>query len=156
MNKARIYDAALALWGHDAQVLKTAEACNALAAACARFIHHKANGNSVAAAAAEVEIMLEQLRHHGLDAMLEQQKARQLARLAQRVGAPAEPAPPSGPQVRTLLADAQADLHKATALYGDPQTNNRQAAAQVRRAIGLLMHAAQKMIAEQQRAEAQR
>ena len=156
MNKPQIYDAALALWGYDAQVLKTAEECSELASCCARFINHRANGNAVAEEAADVEIMIEQLRHNGMNDMIEQQKARKLARLSRRVGIEAEIVAPFTPAVCELLADAREHLDMAEAMYLDNGTNSRHAAKQARLAIGLLMHAAQKMIAEQQRREAAR
>ena len=156
MNKSRIYDAALARWGFDAQVLTVAEECSELAAACTRFVNHKANGNSVAEEAADVEIMIEQLRHNGMNDMIEQQKARKLTRLAQRVGIESEPVSPFAPAVSELLADAREQLELAEALYCDPKTSKRLSAHRARMAIGLLMRAAQAMISEQQRAEARR
>ncbi|MEA1062276.1 hypothetical protein [Erwinia sp. HR93] len=156
MNKSRIYDAALARWGFDAQVLTVSEECSELAAACTRFVNHKANGNSVAEEAADVEIMIEQLRHNGMNDMIEQQKARKLTRLAQRVGIESEPVSPFAPAVSELLAEAREQFEMAEALYLDSGTSKRLSAAQARMAIGLLMRAAQAMISEQQRAEARR
>ncbi|EAS2293541.1 hypothetical protein DIJ94_00620 [Salmonella enterica] len=150
MSKPLIYDAAIARWGYDAQVLTVAEECNELAAACTRFVNHKANGNSVAEEAADVEIMIEQLRHNGMDAMIEQHKTRKLNRLARRVGLDSEPASVFSPSVRELLSDAGDALNMAESLYIDINASNRHAAAQTRMAIGLLMQAAQKMISEQQ------
>ncbi|QHM71645.1 hypothetical protein [Mixta intestinalis] len=156
LNKAKIYDAALACWGFDAQVLTVAEECSELAAATTRFINHKANGNAVAEEAADVEIMIEQLRHNGMNDMIEQQKARKLTRLAQRVGIESDPVSPFAPAVSELLADAREQLEMAEALYCDPKTSKRLSAHRARMAIGLLMRAAQAMISEQQRAEARR
>lgn len=155
MNKSVIYDAAFALWGYDRQVLATAEECNELAAVCARFVNHKANGNRIAEAAADVEIMIEQLRHNGMNDMIEQHKAKKLARLAQRVGieTPLQPQPGEMPFVTMLLKDALEQFELAQTLYLDRETSNRLAAAGVRRCIALLMHAAQLMISEQQQAE---
>ncbi|MBV4411340.1 hypothetical protein J0B02_00510 [Enterobacteriaceae bacterium YMB-R22] len=156
MNKSCIYDAALARWGYESQVLTVAQECNELAAACTRFINHKANGNSVAGEAADVEIMIEQLRHNGMDDVIEQQKARKLARLAQRVGIESEPVSPFIPTVSELLAGAREQLEMAEVLYRDPKTSKRLPAHRARLAIGLLMRAAQAMISEQQRAQARR
>jgi NTP pyrophosphatase (non-canonical NTP hydrolase) len=153
MNKPLIYDAALARWGYDSQVLVVAEECNELAAACTRFVNHKANGMRVAEEAADVEIMIEQLRHNGMDSMIEEQKIRKLRRLARRVGEESEPGSPFAPSVCELLSDAGDSLNMTGALYRDTHVNKRQAAAHARMAIGLLMQAAQKMIGEQQRQE---
>lgn len=153
MNKAEIYDGALALWGYDSQVLTVAEECNELAASCTRFVNHKANGNSVAEEAADVEIMIEQLRHNGMGPMIDSQKSKKLVRLARRVGVDAAPVDVTPASVLALLDDAGESMDMAEALYRDPRTNNRAAAGHARMAISLLMQAAQKMISEQQRKE---
>ncbi|HAT7555791.1 TPA: hypothetical protein JAW29_003041 [Citrobacter freundii] len=156
MNKATIYDSAFGLWGYDRQVLATAEECSELAASCTRFINHKSNAARVAEEAADVEIMIEQLRHNGMNDMIEQSKARALTRLAQRVGVEAPPITSATPHVSTLLKDGLEQFEMAEALYLDRETSNRLAAAGLRRCIGLLMHAAQLMIREQQQAEQRR
>lgn len=153
MNKTIIYDNALAQWGYDRQVLATSEECSELAASCVRFVNHKSNASRVAEEAADVEIMIEQLRHNGLNEMIEQSKARSLTRLAHRVGVEANPVATCTPFVSTLLADALEQFELADALYRDRDTSNRLAAAGVRRCISLLMHASQLMIREQQQAE---
>lgn len=153
MNKPAIYDAAFAFWGYDRQVLATAEEGNELSAACIRFLNHKANGNKVAEEAADMEIMIEQLRHNGMNDMIEQHKAKKLTRLALRVGIDTRPLSPVGPSVSALLEEAIEQLEMASALYLDNQTSNRFAAARTRSCIGLLMHAAQIMIREQQQTE---
>lgn len=152
-SKPTVYDAAFALWGYDRQVLKTAEECNELAANCTRFINHKANASRIAEGAADVEIMIEQLRHNGLNELIEQAKSRKLTRLAHRVGVCAAPVVAEIPFISSLLKDAQEQFEIAESLYLDRETNNRFAAAGLRRCIGLLMHAAQLMIREQQLAE---
>lgn len=153
MNKADIYDAALARWGYDGQVLTVAEECSELAASCTRFVNHKANGNSVAEEAADVEIMIEQLRHNGMGQMIDYQKNKKLVRLARRVGVDAHMDNVASASVLALIDDAGESLDMAEALYRDPRTNNRAAAGHARMAISLLMQAAQKMISEQQRKE---
>ena len=154
MNKPHVFDAALAMWGYDRQVLATAEECNELAAACTRFVNHKANGNRIAEEAADVEIMIEQLRHNGMSDMIDQHKTRKMARLSQRVGAEIPDAvSPASPSVSSLLEEAAEQLEMAQALYIDRQSSNRLAAARTRRCIAVLMHAAQSMIREQQQAE---
>jgi hypothetical protein len=153
MNKSVIFDAAFALWGYDAQVLTVSEECNELAAACTRFINHKANGNKIAEEAADVEIMIEQLRHNGMNDMIEAQKARKLTRLAQRVGVDAEPVSAFSPSVPGLLDEVREQLELARTLYQDVGTSNRLASARARMAISLLMQASQIMIREQQYVE---
>ena len=154
MNKPHVFDAALAMWGYDRQVLATAEECNELAAACTRFVTHKANGNRIAEEAADVEIMIEQLRHNGMSDMIDQHKTRKMARLSQRVGAEIPDAvSPASPSVSSLLEEAAEQLEMAQALYIDRQSSNRLAAARTRRCFAVLMHAAQNMIREQQQAE---
>lgn len=153
MNKTEIYDAAFARWGYDAQVLAAAEECNELSASCIRFVNHKSNGNKIAEEAADVEIMIEQLRHNGMNDMIEQQKAKKLTRLATRVGLQVEPVTPFGPSVAGLLEEALEQLELAQGLYLDAKTSNRLASARTRMAISLLMQASQKMISEQQNAE---
>ncbi|MEB6425727.1 nucleoside triphosphate pyrophosphohydrolase family protein [Citrobacter freundii] len=153
MNKPLIYDNALAQWGYNRQVLATSEECSELAASCVRFVNHKANASRVAEEAADVEIMIEQLRHNGLNDMIEQSKARSLTRLANRVGVEVNPVATCTPFVTSLLADAQEQFELADALYRDRETNNRYAATGLRRCVALLMHAAQLMIREQQHNE---
>lgn len=156
MNKNTIYDSAFGLWGYDRQVLATAEECSELAASCTRFINHKSNAARVAEEAADVEIMIEQLRHNGMNDMIEKSKARALTRLAQRVGVETPPVTSATPYVSTLLKDGLEQFEMAEALYLDRETSNRLAAAGLRRCIGLLMHAAQLMIREQKQAEQRR
>ncbi|NGF03492.1 hypothetical protein G5642_15205 [Citrobacter freundii] len=153
MNKPAVYDAAFACWGYDRQVLATAEECNELSAACIRFLNHKANGNKIAEEAADLEIMIEQLRHNGLSDMIEQHKIKKLNRLAQRVGVDTRPVSPFSPSVSVLMEQALEQFEMAQALYLDKQSSNRLAAGSARRCISLLMHAAQIMIREQQQAE---
>ncbi|MCE9890719.1 hypothetical protein LZ634_18715 [Kluyvera intermedia] len=154
MNKPHVFDAALAMCGYDRQVLATAEECNELAAACTRFVTHKANGNRIAEEAADVEIMIDQLRHNGMNDMIDQHKTRKMDRLSQRVGAELpDLVSPNSPSVSSLLEDATEQLEMAQALYNDKQSSNRLAAARTRRCIAFLMQAAQNMMREQQLSE---
>ncbi|WP_192810510.1 hypothetical protein [Edwardsiella tarda] len=153
MNKTDIYDSALAIFGYDRQMLNTATECNGLAASCTRFISHQINASRVAEEAANVEIMIEQLRHNGMDSMIEHSKARALSRLAQRVAHTAPPITHSTPFVSNLLKDAMEQFEEAESLYLDSGTSNRLAAAGLRRSIALMMQAAQLMVREQQREE---
>ena len=153
MNKPLVFDAALALWGYDCQVLATAEECNELAAVCTRFVNHKANGNRIAEEAADVEIMIEQLRHNGMNDMIDHHKTRKLVRLSQRVGVECPAVSPSSPSVSSLLEEALEQLELAQALYLDKMTSKRLAAARTRSCIAALMQAAQGMVREQQQAE---
>lgn len=149
-NKTVIYNAAFSRWGFDSQVLALAEESSELAAACTRLINHKTNCSKVAEEAADVEIMLEQLRHNGMGDMIDQEKSRKLTRLAQAVGVETQPLLSFGPSVRGLLEEAAEQIDIASTLYKDRQTSNRFAAARARMAISLLMQAAQKMMREQQ------
>ncbi len=152
-NKTVIYDAAFSRWGFDSQVMALAEESSELAAACSRFINHKTNGSKVAEEAADVEIMLEQLRHNGMGNMIDREKKRKLSRLAQVVGVETQPLMPFGPSVLGLIEEAAEQIELASTLYKDRQTNNRYASARARMAMSLLMQAAQIMIREQQYAE---
>ena len=69
------------------------------------------------------------------------------------MGVEVNPVATCTPFVTTLLADAQEQFELADALYRDRDTNNRYAAAGLRRCMSLLMHAAQLMIREQQHTE---
>ncbi|MCF6970381.1 hypothetical protein [Klebsiella variicola] len=151
-----IFEAAFAKWGFDSQVLVLAEEASKLSASCVRFINHKAGSNKVAEEAAGVEIMVEQLRHNGMGVMIDNEKNRKLARLAQIVGVDSQPVSPFGPSVTGLLEEASEQLGLAETLYRDPKTSNRYAAARAHMAVSLLMQAAQKMIREQQYAERMR
>lgn len=154
-NKTLIYDAALAKWGFDAQVIAAIEECNELSAALARYLNHKTNALRVSEEAADVEIMLEQLRHNGFNEMIEGEKTTRLARLARRVGVGEKVSFPSDiPNVATLfnesvelLGFAQAHVHAGTA------GNWRKASSFIRAGIGRQMMIAQLCIREAQRIE---
>ncbi|EOX0566358.1 hypothetical protein ACO31P_000745 [Klebsiella pneumoniae] len=151
-----IFEAAFAKWGFDSQLLVLAEEASELSASCVRFINHKTGSDKVAEEAADVEIMIEQLRHNGMGSMIDHEKNRKMARLAQIVGVDSQPVSPFGPSVLGLLEEASEQMGLAETLYRDAGTSNRYAAHRARMAISLLMQAAQKMIREQQYAERMR
>ncbi|HBY9743039.1 TPA: hypothetical protein MJA79_15360 [Klebsiella pneumoniae] len=152
-----IYDAALSKWGFESQVLVLSEEASELAASCSRFLNKKTDSTKVAEEAADVEIMIEQLRHNGMGPMIDHEKNRKMTRLAQVVGVGVESqlVSPFGPSVQGLLEEVSEQLELADTLYRDTKTSNRYAAARVRMAVSLLMQAAQKMIREQQFADRQ-
>lgn len=151
-----IYDAALSKWGFESQVLVLSEEASELSAACSRFLNHKTDSSKVAEEAADVEIMIEQLRHNGMGPMIDHEKNRKMARLAQIVGVESQPVSPFGPSVLGLLEEATEQMGLAETLYRDTKTSNRYAAARARMAVSLLMQAAQRMMREQQYAERMR
>lgn len=150
-----IFEAAFAKWGFESQVLVLSEEASELSAACCRFLNHKTDSSKVAEEAADVEIMIEQLRHNGMGPMIDHEKNRKMARLAQVVGVESQPVSPFGPSVMGLLEEATEQMGLAETLYRDTKTSNRYA-ARARMAVSLLMQAAQKMIREQQHAERMR
>jgi len=148
-----IFDAALTKWGFDSQVLVLAEESSELSAACSRFINHKTDSSALAEEAADVEIMIAQLRYNGMGQMIDHEVSRKMTRLAQTVGVDVQPVNPFGPSVQGLLEEAGEQLSLAETLYLDPNTSNRSAAARARMAVSLLMQAAQRMMREQQYTE---
>ncbi|EPG7298492.1 TPA: hypothetical protein ACXPD2_000164 [Klebsiella pneumoniae] len=80
MNKDAIYGAALARWGFDAQALVLAKECNALSADVSRMLLHRPH--NMVQECADVEIMIEQMRHGGMSTVIDREKERRLARLA--------------------------------------------------------------------------
>ncbi|HDZ2595372.1 TPA: hypothetical protein RSS16_004267 [Klebsiella pneumoniae] len=151
-----IFEAAFAKWGFESQVLVLSEEASELSAACCRFLNHKTDSSKVVEEAADVEIMIEQLRHNGMGPMIDHEKNRKMAHLAQVVGVESQPVSPFGPSVMGLLEEATEQMGLAETLYRDTKTSNRYAAARARMAVSLLMQAAQKMIREQQHAERMR
>lgn len=81
-DKQRLFDLAFSVWGFDKQVLKTAEEAGELSVAACQFLGYKINGKHLAEEAADVEIMIEQLRHNGMSSVIDVEKERKLARLA--------------------------------------------------------------------------
>lgn len=72
-----IFEAAFAKWGFESQVLVLSEEASELSAACSRFLNHKTDISKVAEEAADVEIMIEQLRHNGVGPMIDNEKKSQ-------------------------------------------------------------------------------
>ncbi|ECC1559585.1 hypothetical protein FNI18_06115 [Salmonella enterica subsp. salamae] len=80
INKTELYNAALHRWGFDAQALVLAKECSSLSAEVSRVLLHKPN--NMPQECADVEIMIEQMRHSGMDVAIDREKERRLARLA--------------------------------------------------------------------------
>lgn len=81
-NKSKLYDRAFNEWGFDKQVLKLAEESSELSTAACQFLNHSGSGKQVAEECADVEIMIEQMRHNGMAPAIDEEKERKLARLA--------------------------------------------------------------------------
>ncbi|BAE73593.1 hypothetical protein SG0318 [Sodalis glossinidius str. 'morsitans'] len=155
VNEQSIYDAALARWGHDRQMLKIIDACSQLAGALSRFLTHEQNVGQVCAAAVEVDIMIEQLRSGGMGAIMEDEKIRKLHRLARRL------LPQDSPQTTdatfapdNLINEALDAGEQALALYNRGRStaaDKRLAARFIRKAVGHFWHVAQHCISEAQR-----
>lgn len=77
-----LYEQAFQVWGFDKQVLKLGEEAGELSVAACQFLGYKINGKHLAEEAADVEIMIEQLRHNGMSSVIDVEKERKLARLA--------------------------------------------------------------------------
>lgn len=147
-TKAALYERAFIMFGFDAQVLKLAEESGELAAAACQFLNHKTNGKHLAEEAADVEIMIEQLRHNGMNAPIDAEKERKLARMILLTAGFAD-------------INAEPDIHElfhkldeTEQLYQDDHDNLLEAmldndyflSSQVaRRAAGRLMHLAQQL-----------
>ncbi len=86
MNKAALFKAATIKWGYDRQLCKLAEEASELSAAASRVINHCGDERSLAEEAADVEIMIEQLRQNGMDGLIDHFKQLKLAQLANRLG----------------------------------------------------------------------
>ncbi|BAN97857.1 hypothetical protein E05_30910 [Plautia stali symbiont] len=155
LNEQSIYDAALARWGHDRQMLKTIDACGQLAAALSRFLTHEQNVRQVCIAAAEVDIMIGQLRANGMGAIMEDEKIRRLQRLAQRLLAENLPETEEIAFAPDRLINEALDAgEQALALYNRGRStaaDKRLAARFIRKAVGHFWHAAQHCISEAQR-----
>lgn len=81
-NKQQLFDRAFIEFGFDRQVLKLNEEASELAVASAQYLNHRTNGKHLAEEAADVEIMIEQLRHNGMSGPIDAMKEHKLARLA--------------------------------------------------------------------------
>ncbi len=141
ISKSEIYRAALARWGFDAQALS--EECNELSAAICRMLNQR--DNNVPEECADVEIMIEQMRHNGLGVAIDAAKERKLGRLAQRVGCvdtdiqePATVLRKQAHDIEYAACDDYAELQAAML-----ECNNRLAARYARRTAGRLLHLAQ-------------
>ncbi|WP_065426241.1 MULTISPECIES: hypothetical protein [Serratia] len=155
-NENEIYDAALARFGSDKQLLKTAEECSELAAAIIRHHFQGANADRTAQEMADVEIMLAQMRRDGWGEAIDRWKAIKLKRLMLRLGKPAEPLAISDlPDITALLDDAEDAFTFARANFEDGGSPRyRVAAQQLRQCRARLAIAAQHLIREAQRMEA--
>ncbi|EGG8165136.1 hypothetical protein HH562_000011 [Salmonella enterica subsp. enterica serovar Yaba] len=144
INKTEIYSAALHRWGFDAQALVLAKECNALSADVARLLLHRPH--NVAQECADVEIMIEQMRHNGMDVAIDQAKAHRLTRLALLVEGcgdidvqePVAVLRQQAHDIEYAACDDYAEL-QAAMMAGD----NRLAERYARKAAGRLLHLAQ-------------
>ncbi|HAG3150048.1 TPA: hypothetical protein G8O65_004081 [Salmonella enterica] len=154
MDKNEIYDAAFSRWGFDAQMLVLNEEASELAAVISRFLNHRTNIGKVVSEAADVEIMIEQLRHNGFGSEVDNEKERKLARLSRRLGVPANAPAQFIPPPFELIDEALEHMCMAKGLSMSGKANhNRQAAAHLRSAMGRMMYAAQLCIRDAQRQE---
>nr|HAF4309184.1 hypothetical protein [Salmonella enterica] len=84
--KELIYRTALRKWGPEKQVAKLAEEAAELSAVAARSLTSCCDEAVLAEEMADVEIMIEQFRQNGMDKLIDFQKTKKLARLAERLG----------------------------------------------------------------------
>ncbi|EKE2594382.1 hypothetical protein OUL21_001346 [Salmonella enterica subsp. enterica serovar Nima] len=144
MNKLAIYDAALARWGFDAQALVLAEECGELNSAICRMLNNKAH--NVPEECADVEIMLEQIRHFGMKDAIEAEKERKLMRLALLVEGcgdidvqePVAVLRQQAHDIEYAACDDYAELQAAMM-----RADNRLAERYARKTAGRLLHLAQ-------------
>ncbi|HAT5555150.1 TPA: hypothetical protein SMN72_000691 [Proteus mirabilis] len=90
-NRSTLYRMALKIFGPEAQLLKLTEEAAELAAVAARNINGIGNGVDLASELADVEIMTEQCRLNGMGKLIDFQKQKKLARLAERLGGDLHP-----------------------------------------------------------------
>lgn len=144
INKVELYNAALHRWGFDAQALVLAKECNALSADVSRMLLHRPH--KMAQECADVEIMIEQMRHGGMDVAIDREKERRLARLALLVEGcqdidvqePAAVLRQQAHDIEYAACDDYAEL-QAAMMGGD----NRLAERYARKTAGRLLHLAQ-------------
>ena len=155
MNKPAIYDAALARWGYDSQVLTLAEESCELGAVATRFVNHKANGSKLAEEAADVEIMIEQLRHNGMGPMIDNKKRQKLQRLANRLacGPRTSRETEQLPDIEEVFGEVSSLIEDAEILFFAAHTDKRRVAASLRAAIARLWIISQTAIRIQQNKE---
>lgn len=84
--KELIYRAALRKWGPEKQLAKLAEAAAGLSAEAVHSLTTSCDEVRLAEAMADVEIMIEQFRQNGMDKLIDFQKTKKLARLAEGLG----------------------------------------------------------------------
>lgn len=82
IDKNKVFESAFVRWGYDRQIIKLAEESSELSVAACKFVGHSGNGKALAEECADVEIMIEQVRHNGLHSQIDAEKERKLARLA--------------------------------------------------------------------------
>ncbi|MGA5655239.1 hypothetical protein [Rahnella contaminans] len=146
MKKFKIYEYAFLKYGFDSQVIKLGEECSELATAACQFINHRTNGKNLAEESADVEIMIEQMRHNGMAAAIDEEKGRKLGRLALMLeGAEDIDSPPDAQALRAQLNELdyfyhedQDDLQLALLNFDYVRV-----ASLARRTAGRLMHIAQ-------------
>lgn len=85
-NRSTLYRTALKTFGPEAQLLKLTEEAAELAAAAARNMNGAGSEMDLAGELADVEIMTEQCRLNGMGKLIDFQKQKKLARLAERLG----------------------------------------------------------------------
>lgn len=147
MNKQKLYDLAFSRWGYDAQIIALGEESAELAAAACKFVNHKNNGKNLAEECADVEIMIEQVRHNGLHSQIDVEKDRKLARLALLLeGCGDIDMQPSMADLLASLNDIEGDyIGDHDSLYDALIEHDYHAVSCIaRRAAGRLMHLAQK------------
>ncbi|EKS4774227.1 hypothetical protein QB704_002743 [Salmonella enterica] len=144
MNKDSIYGAALARWGFDAQALVLAKECCSLSFEVDRMLLHRPH--NMAQECADVEIMIEQMRHSGMGVAIDREKERRLARLALLVEGcgdidvqePVAVLRQQAHDIEYAACDDYAEL-QAAMMGGD----NRLAERYARKTAGRLLHLAQ-------------
>lgn len=80
-----LYRTASETWGEDVQIDKVGEECSELSAEVSRYMRGGSSVEELAAEAADVEVMLEQLRVIVGDDVIDDAKDRKLARLQDRL-----------------------------------------------------------------------
>lgn len=85
MNDRELYRTATETWGEEPQIDMVGEECSELATEVFRYWRGRADESDLAEEAADVEIMLEQLRVIIGDARIDAAKTHKLARLRQRL-----------------------------------------------------------------------
>lgn len=84
-TKQEIYRMAQQKLGYDRQMCIVAESASLTAGEACRIVNYKHGERGLAEAIANLEIAIEQLRHNGLDQLIEHFKRQKLAQLANRL-----------------------------------------------------------------------